>query len=256
MFKSRKSFHHRHKRTFVSRDTANRLIEAFLLIQPPKHAYHQTLTFPFRLTDAGKAKEYLERWFNGVSKQFRKHEFGAFFMQERRSDRAIRYHVFIFFFNENNLPFYRCDMEKDLRAYLFRRWKAVTGGDVVNAANKMIAEPLTLTTLEYFVKTLRVLEKDPKRGEVNVWGKRGKKVFQRYGRSVSREEVASAFNALFQKCRNCGLPSESESSARNAYIPETSPAELETAALFFDDDASLGSEKVVIRPKTRAKLLS
>ena len=199
MFVPRELFKHDHRYRTVSRKSVRRFLNLMRLIPQGHLLYHQTLSFPAYWRDVAEARSRLERFLKTVCKRFQECEMGAVFAEEFRRNGTVHYHVYFFFFDESLLPFDPSRRRRDLRTYLFKRWKSVNGGNCAHRGNSLTVREFSPMSVAYLVKTLQVPEKSPPRDDVVWWGKRKREVFQR--RPPANVQVDSAFERYFRKGR-------------------------------------------------------
>lgn len=190
----------RHLAPVVSRRSVNRFIALGLRIieATPVHYFHQTLTFPKLVTSSKQAKSRLMQFFKNVTKSYAHCELAIFYVQERRSNGGIHYHVCFLFLCEKNLPFSSSRMEREFRADIFRRWNALNGAECVHPANRLNEHKFDIGSLDYLAK-VKVVATLSKRAETNWWGLHNKRVLYRRSTEPATLQIAALFEAIFRK---------------------------------------------------------
>src|ERR1039457_4562172 len=96
-----------HTMNKVSKKSVCNFIERGLRIKAAKPVlhYHQTLTFPEPILEEKHAKSIFEKFMKQVVKAYKDNELSIYYVQERRKDRTLHYHVNFLFFAANKLPF-------------------------------------------------------------------------------------------------------------------------------------------------------
>jgi hypothetical protein len=190
-----------HAPTVVSRKSVNRFIDTGLRIMSTKPClyFHQTLTFPTPIVDARAAKQVFNKFVKGVLKFYQKHEMAIAYVQERRLDRTLHFHVCFLFFDANKLPYCDSRMQRDFRTAIFSRWNALNGGKSVHDANKLEPREFNRETVNYFARALVVDDKLTKRTETNWWGVFNKQPILNCSAVPTRQEKKAVFDAFFKK---------------------------------------------------------
>ncbi len=191
-----------HAPTVVSRKSVNRFIDAGLRIVSAKPClyFHQTLTFPAPVIEARAAKLVFNKFVKGVLKFYHRHEMAVAYVQERRLDKSLHFHVCFLFFDAAKLPYCDSRMHRDLRTDIFSRWNALNGGKSVRAANKLGLHEFNRETVSYFARALVVGDESTRRAETNWWGLFNKQVIFRRCSAPTKQQRKAEFDAFFKKC--------------------------------------------------------
>lgn len=200
MFVPRTKKKYNHISTAVSRRSVNRFIGQGLRIiaAKPFCHLHQTLTFPTPTTDAQQAKAVFTRFMKGVLKVYSRHALSVFYVQEKRTDGTVHYHVSFLFFDRDNLPFAPSRLRRDFRTDIFRRWQHLNSS-VVHDANELNEHPFDLETLRYPARALLVSDAPTKRGETIWWGVFNKQPVLNRSTEPTKAQTRHAFDALFKR---------------------------------------------------------
>ena len=192
----------KHFSTLVSRKSTNRFIEHGLrVISAKPHLYfHQTLTFPTPILAAKDAKLVFTRFIKCVLKFYRTNSMSVFYVQERRKDRAIHFHVCFLFFCADQLPYAPSRMRRDFRTDIFNRWNRLNGLKAVRVANALIEHQFNLDSLEYFARALIVVDESISRAETIWWGIFNRQQIASRGSAPTSQQKKTVFNNFFTKC--------------------------------------------------------
>ncbi len=164
----------------------------------PIHYFHQTLSFPQPVYDAAYAKTTFNRFIKATNKWYRKYGMVILYVQERRANGAVHYHVCFTFFDPSNLPFAASRMERDFRTDIFERWDKTIGGGCVHPANQLRTHTFDFESLEYLVKTVEIPDLPPDRKKTEWWGKRNIKMLPKAtSNSATKQEITKAVKKLF-----------------------------------------------------------
>jgi hypothetical protein len=190
-----------HMPTIVSRKSVNSFIESGLRIMSAKPFlyFHQTLSFPSPVLDGKAAKVVFNKFVKGVLKFYLKHELAVAYVQERRKDGTIHFHVCFLFFEAAKLPYCPSRMRRDFRTDIFSRWNALNDGNAVHAANALTEHAFNQDSLLYFSRALVVDDKSTKRAETNCWGLFNKKLILNRSTAPTRQEKKAVFDSFFKK---------------------------------------------------------
>jgi hypothetical protein len=190
-----------HTPTVVSRKSVNRFIDTGLRIMSAKPClyFHQTLSFPAPVVDARAAKLVFNKFVKGVLKFYQRHEMAIAYVQERRLNRTLHFHVCFLFFDADKLPYCDSRMQRDFRTDIFSRWNALNGGKSVRAANTLEPHEFNRETVSYFARALVVGDESARRAETNWWGLFNKPVILRRCTAPAKQQRKAMFDAFFKK---------------------------------------------------------
>lgn len=196
--KRRKNSHTMNK---VSKKSINRFIERGLRIIKAKPVlyYHQTLTFPEPILEEKDAKKTFVKFIKQVLKAYRDNEMSIHYVQERRKNGAIHYHLCFIFFDRAKLPYTDSVRYRKLRADIFNRWNRLNDLKTVRVANKLKEHLFDFDSINYFAKGLVVSEDSTERAETNWWGTYNKEYILNRATAPTKDEVKFAFGIFFKK---------------------------------------------------------
>jgi len=222
----------RHVLNSVSRKAVNNFISFGLrVIQAnPLYYFHQTLSFPVPVVVAKEAKQIFNKFVKSVLKFYEKNDLGIYYVQERRTNGTIHYHVCFFFFSADKLPFAPSRMKRDFRTDIFKRWSKHNYRNEnckpVHDANELNEYKFTLEkTIGYFTRALVVPDKPPKRAETIWWGTFNKENVLKRSTERTKEQVKAAFNKLFKKSSRNGCRAKVGSIDNRFLIFDVGPQE-------------------------------
>jgi hypothetical protein len=204
MFRAKMQFKNDHVPLQVSKKAMTCFLSTGLQIMAAKPVcyYHQTLSFPQCMLNATQAKAIFNKFMKATDKKYKKYKMMTFYIQERRFNGAVHYHVCFLFFDSGNLPFCPSRMERNFRTDIFKRWDKANGGNCVHPANAMEVHDFDLETLRYFVKAIEIPDLPPERKEVIWWGVRNSSALaQRLPNAATKQEIQTTFKELFCKRR-------------------------------------------------------
>jgi hypothetical protein len=196
--KRRKNGHAMNK---VSKKSVNRFIERGLRIIAAKPVlyYHQTLSFPKPIIETKDAKKIFVKFIKQVLKAYRDNEMSIHYVQERRRNGTIHYHVSFLFFDADKLPYAKSRRYRDFRTDIFNRWNRFNDLKAVRVANKLKEHLYDFDSINYFAKGLVVSEGSTERSETNWWGTYNKEYILNRTTAPTKNEVKFAFGIFFKK---------------------------------------------------------
>ena len=200
--KRKKSHHTMNK---VSKKSVCNYIARGLRIKAAKPVlhYHQTLTFPEPILEEKHAKSIFEKFMKQVVKAYTDNELSIYYVQERRKDRTLHYHINFLFFAADKLPYVSSRMYRDFRTDIFNRWNGLNGSKAVRRANKLKEHDFDLDSINYFAKGLHVAEGSTERPKTNWWGVYNKEYIDSRSTAPTKQEIKFAFGVFFkQSSRN------------------------------------------------------
>ena len=185
--------------TKVNRTTRSvrRLIRLFLSIRETPFTYHQTLTFGQDVQTSKQAKGYLEKLLGLLQKQFP--SMATVYVEEPQQRGTPHYHVRFYFFNERDLPFSPSDMERKLRAEVYKRWADLRGDAVARRANPLKRSKMNKAeSLHYLLKDVMPVTSKA-RGEVTWYGTRRNDLLKDNSTPISDDDLNQFFIKRFWK---------------------------------------------------------
>jgi hypothetical protein len=185
----------------VSKKSINRFIERGLRIIAAKPVlyYHQTLSFPKPIIETKDAKKTFVIFIKQVLKAYRGNKMSIHYVQERRKNGTIHYHLCFLFFAADKLPYVSSRLYRDFRTDIFNRWNRLNDLKVVRVANKLKEHSFNFDSINYFAKGLVVSESSTERTETNWWGTYNKQYILNRATAPTKDEVKIAFDTFFKK---------------------------------------------------------
>jgi hypothetical protein len=185
----------------VSKKSINRFIERGLRINKAKPVlyYHQTLTFPEPILEETDAKKTFVKFIKQVLKAYKDNEMSIHYVQERRKNGTIHYHLCFLFFDCAKLPYTDSVRYSKLRKDIFNRWNRLNDLNVVHVANKLKEHLFDFDSIDYFAKGLVISEDSTERPETNWWGTYNKEYILNRATAPTKDEVEFAFGTFFKK---------------------------------------------------------
>jgi hypothetical protein len=200
-----------HTMNVVSKKSVKRYVERGLRIKAAKPVlhYHQTLTFPQPILEVKDAKKIFVKFIKQVLKFYKNNEMSIYYVQERRKDGALHYHVSFLFFVADKLPYVQSRIYRDFRTDIFNRWNGFNDFKCARVANKLKEHPFDLDSINYFAKGLHITAEATNRPETNWWGVYNKQYIDSRSTEPTKQEKDFAFGIFFKKSsrNHCAIKS-------------------------------------------------